>query len=548
MLIEDRKAQVFPTLTPAQVQFAIRFASAPAQRFAPGVRVFHFGDRNSAVWLVVEGGLLTTRRDDFGGEQIFGNYRAGQFSGELTELGGQASLASGYAAPEGCLAYPFDPPHLRALLIGSADIGELMMRAFILRRAALLEGRNGGSVILGEAGSLDTTRLRGFLTRNGYPHSLINAEGSDGRNLVKRLGVQRDDLPILICPSGTILKRPSDAEAGIGLGITPQLESGKEYDVVIVGAGPAGLAAAVYAASEGLTVLVLDTRSFGGQAGASSRIENYLGFPTGISGQALTARAFIQAQKFGAQFAVPVSVMELDCSNPPLHRVKLDNGVVVYGRTVVIASGARYRRPEIDQLDRFEGTCVSYWATSIEANLCEGRDIVLVGGGNSAGQAAVFLSSYARRIYLVVRSASLDASMSRYLVDRVSAAPNVDVKAYTAVARLCGTPNGELQRVDLVSRESGRSWEIEAQRMFLFIGADPNTNWLDGRITLDPKGFVVTGKVPHMPLETSSRGVFAIGDVRSESVKRVAAGVGEGAAVVAQIQSYLRASIETRIS
>src|SRR5712675_1267567 len=234
-------------------------------------------------------------------EQIFATCGPGQFSGEVSELGGQASLAAACAAPEGCVAYPFDSPHLRALLIGSADIGELMMRAFILRRAALLEGDGVGSVILGEAGSPDTVRLRGLLFRNGYPHSFIDADGVEGKTLVDRMGMQADDLPILICPNGAVLKRPSDAEAGVGLGITPVLEPGSKFDVIVVGAGPAGLATAVYAASEGLSVLVLDTRSFGGQAGASARIENYLGFPTGISGQALTARAYNQAQKFGVE-------------------------------------------------------------------------------------------------------------------------------------------------------------------------------------------------------------------------------------------------------
>jgi thioredoxin reductase (NADPH) len=412
MLLEDRKAEIFPTLTPSQLQFALRFASGPARHFAAGEKVFDVGDRNIAVWLVVEGGIVATRRDGLGREHIFATCGPGQFSGEVSELGGQASLAAACAAPEGCVAYPFDRPHLRALLIGSADIGELMMRAFILRGAALLEGDDGGSVILGEAGSPETVRLRGLLTRNGYPHSLVDADGVEGKTLVERLGMQADDLPILICPNGAVLKRPSDAEAGVGLGITPVLEPGSEFDVIVVGAGPAGPATAVYAASEGLSVLVLDTRSFGGQAGASARIENYLGFPTGISGQALTARAFIQAQKFGAQFAIPVSVEELESPAAP---VKLDNGVSVFGRTVVIASGARYRRPDIDNLHRFEGTSVSYWATPIEANLCGGHDIVLVGGGNSAGQAAVFLALYARRIHLVVRSGragSLDVALS----------------------------------------------------------------------------------------------------------------------------------------
>jgi thioredoxin reductase (NADPH) len=443
------------------------------------------------------------------------------------------------AGPEGCTAHPFDLPHLRALLISSADIGEVMMRAFILRRAALLEGDSVGSVILGEAGSPNTIRLRGLLSRNSYPHSLIDADGPEGKALVVRLGVQPDDLPILICPSGTMLRRPSDAEAGVGLGIVPDIKPGTEYDVVVVGAGPAGLATAVYAASEGLSVLVLDSRSFGGQAGASSRIENYLGFPTGISGQALTARAFIQAQKFGAQFAVPVSVVELDCSQPPLHRVALDNGVSVYGRTVVVASGARYRRPEIENLDRFEGTSVSYWATPIEATLCDGREIVLIGGGNSAGQAAVFLSSYARRVHMAVRSSGLDASMSRYLIDRIAATPNIDLRVRTTVTGLSGTADGVLESVDLTCRESDETRKVDAQYMFLFIGADPNTQWLDRRIALDSKGFVTTGSDTQLPLETSSPGVFAIGDVRCGSVKRVAAGVGEGAAAVAQIHAYL---------
>jgi thioredoxin reductase (NADPH) len=539
MLLKDRLAQVVPTLTPAQIQFALRFASGPARRFAADEKLLDVGDRNMAVWLVVEGGIVASRRDGLGRAGLFATGGPGQFSGEVSDLAGHASLAMVCAGPDGCTAYPFDLPHLRALLISSADIGEVMMRAFILRRAALLEGDSVGSVILGEAGSPETTRLRGLLTRNSYPHSLIDADGLEGKALVERLGVQSTDLPILICPNGTVLRRPSDAEAGVGLGIVPDIKPETVYDVIVVGAGPAGLAAAVYAASEGLSALVLDSRSFGGQAGASSRIENYLGFPTGISGQALTARAFLQAQKFGAQFAVPVSVVELDCSRPPLHRIALDNGVSIYGRTVVIASGARYRRPEIKGLDRFEGTGVSYWATPIEATLCEGRDIVLVGGGNSAGQAAVFLSSYARRVHMAVRSSGLDASMSRYLIDRIVATPNIDLRVRTAATGLSGTAEGVLESVDLTCRESGEVRRVGAHYMFLFTGADPNTQWLDRRIALDAKGFVTTGSDSQLPLETSSPGVFAIGDVRCGSVKRVAAGVGEGAAVVAQIHAYL---------
>jgi thioredoxin reductase (NADPH) len=545
MLLEDRIAQIVPTLTPAQIQFALRFASGPKRVFASDEKLLDVGDRNTIVWLVVEGTIVASRRDGLGREGLFATGGPGQFSGEVSDLAGHASLAMVCAGPDGCTAYPFDLPHLRALLISSADIGEVMMRAFILRRAAFLEGGGVGSVILGEAASPDTVRLRGLLTRNSYPHSLIDVDGAEGKALVERLGVLPADLPILICPNGTLMRHPSDAEAGVGLGIVPDITPEAVYDGIVVGAGPAGLAVAVYAASEGLNVLVLDSRSFGGQAGASSRIENYLGFPTGISGQALTARAFLQAQKFGAQFAVPLSVRELDCSQPPLHRVALDNGISIYGRTVVIASGARYRRPEIENLDRFEGTSISYWATPIEATLCEGRDIVLVGGGNSAGQAAVYLSAHARKVYLAVRSSGLDASMSRYLIDRIKATPNIELRVQTDVTGLSGAADGTLTSVDMNSRETGDRQRVDAQHLFLFIGADPNTRWLDQRITLDDKGFVVTGADLKFPLQTSSQGVFAIGDVRCGSVKRVAAGVGEGAAAVAQIHAYL-ASLQSR--
>ena len=545
MLLEDRIAQIVPTLTPAQIQFALRFASGPKRVFASDEKLLDVGDRNTIVWLVVEGTIVASRRDGLGREGLFATGGPGQFSGEVSDLAGHASLAMVCAGPDGCTAYPFDLPHLRALLISSADIGEVMMRAFILRRAAFLEGGGVGSVILGEAASPDTVRLRGLLTRNSYPHSLIDVDGAEGKALVERLGVLPADLPILICPNGTLMRHPSDAEAGVGLGIVPDITPEAVYDGIVVGAGPAGLAVAVYAASEGLNVLVLDSRSFGGQAGASSRIENYLGFPTGISGQALTARAFLQAQKFGAQFAVPLSVRELDCSQPPLHRVALDNGISIYGRTVVIASGARYRRPEIENLDRFEGTNISYWATPIEATLCEGRDIVLVGGGNSAGQAAVYLSAHARKVYLAVRSSGLDASMSRYLIDRIKATPNIELRVQTDVTGLSGAADGTLTSVDMNSRETGDRQRVDAQHLFLFIGADPNTRWLDQRITLDDKGFVVTGADLKFPLQTSSPGVFAIGDVRCGSVKRVAAGVGEGAAAVAQIHAYL-ASLQSR--
>src|SRR5216684_3399449 len=497
MLLNERLSQVVPTLTPRQIQFALRFASGPARRFAPNEILLDVGDRDTDVWLVVEGTIVARRRDGLGRERSFASGGPGQFSGEVNDLSGQASLAVVRAGEEGCVAYPFDQPHLRSLLIGSADIGEVMMRAF------------------------------------------IDVDDEEGRELMKRLAVEPDDLPVLISPNGTILRRPSDEQTGVGLGITPDIKENAEYDVVVIGAGPAGLASAVYGASEGLSVLVLDSRSFGGQAGASARIENYLGFPTGITGQALTARAFIQAQKFGAQFALPVSVAKLDCSKPPLHRVELLNGVSVFGRTIVIASGARYRKADIKNFDRFERRSVAYWATPIEANLCSSEDVVLVGGGNSAGQAAVFLSAHARTIYLAVRGDSLDASMSRYLIDRIAATPNIQVHTETTVAELGGTRDGLLERVHLRTANPPKEWDVAARFLFLFIGAEPNTAWLDRGIALDDRSFIVTGQSSHRGLETSSPGVFAIGDVRSGSVKRVAACVGEGAAAVAQIHGYL---------
>jgi thioredoxin reductase (NADPH) len=357
----------------------------------------------------------------------------------------------------------------------------------------------------------------------------------------------------MVCPNGAVLKRPSDAEAGMCLGLTPEIDTEKLHDVVIVGAGPAGLATAVYAASEGLSVLALDCRSFGGQAGASARIENYLGFPTGISGGALAGRAFSQAQKFGAEIAIPLEVRYLDCGGParrphdPL-RLELTDGRNIYGRTVVVASGARYRQPNIPNVTGFEGAGVSYWASAVEAKLCEGEEVALVGGGNSAGQAAVFLAPKVERLHIGVRR-PLEATMSRYLIDRIKALPNVAVHTGVEVVGLEGDESGALCKATFRGLDSGKFWTFPMRHMFLFIGADPNAGWLAKRVAVDDKGFVITGgdfaptdqpvgRAP-LPLETSVAGVFAIGDVRAGSTKRVGAAIGEGAAVVAQIHSAL---------
>ena len=549
---ETRRDQMFPRLDAAQIGTAKDFASGNARDFAPGERVFAMGERHAPVWLVLKGSIEVMRRDGIDHLAAVTVHGIGQFSGEVSQLSGRASLASGRAGPEGCTALPFDATHLRALVVGSAEIGEVLMRALILRRVALIETGGAGAVLVGRPGAADLVRLQGFLARNGQPFAVLDAtDQAEGRAVVERLGVLPQELPLMICPNGTVLKSPTDAEAGLCIGITPELDPGKVYDVAVVGAGPAGLATAVYGASEGLSVLVLDQRAIGGQAGASARIENYLGFPTGISGQALAGRAATQAQKFGAELAVPLEVRHLDCGGSdwrpgdPL-RLDLTNGGAVLARTVVVASGARYRRPDIPNLSTVEGAGVSYWASPVEAKLCEGEDVALVGGGNSAGQAVVFLAPKVRRLHLIVRGAGLETSMSRYLIDRIAALPNVTLHARTQVVGLEGDRIGGLAAVALRDHAAGTTCTCPLRHLFLFIGADPNTAWLEGCVALDDKGFVVTGMNsgggadrPAQPLETSQPSVFAIGDVRAGSTKRVAAAVGEGAAVVAQIHSVL---------
>jgi thioredoxin reductase (NADPH) len=549
-LLDTRRHQMFPVLDALQVEMARRFASGPARRFGPGEVIFDYGERHVPTWLVLEGAIEVVRRDGLGQERLIAAEQEGQFSGEISQLAGRGAIARGRAGPDGCTALPIDAPHLRALIVGFADLGEIVMRALILRRVGLLEEKGSGCVLLGKPGARDLVRLQGFLARNAYPSTVLDASEPEGRAFVERLGVLPEELPLMVCPSGAVLKRPTDAQAGVCLGITPELDPAKVYDVAIVGAGPAGLATAVYAASEGLSVLVLDQRAIGGQAGASARIENYLGFPTGISGQALAGRAFNQAQKFGAELAIPLEVARLDCEGQPGDplRLELTDGSVVRGRTVVIASGARYRRPEIPDLAMFEGAGVSYWASAVEAKLCEGEEVALVGGGNSAGQAVVFLAPKVRRLHLIIRGQGLDASMSRYLIDRISALPNVELRTRTEVVALEGDRTQGLRAAAFLDRAAGATRTCPVRHLFLFIGADPNAGWLKGCVELDKTGFVVTGGPfaiqsksarSTLPLETSRHGVFAIGDVRAGSTKRVASAVGEGAAVVGQIHTFL---------
>ncbi len=551
-IIETRFDQMFPTLDAGQVETAKRFASGPPREFAPGEIVFDIGERHAPAWLVLKGAIDVVRSNALGRETPITTHHAGQFSGEVSQLAGREVLARGRAGAEGCTALPFDATHIRALMIGSAEIGEILMRAYILRRVGLIQDGNAGSVLVGRPGSSDLNRLETFLRRNGYPYTLLNAEEEEGRTVMDRFGVLPEDLPIMLCPNGTVLKRPTDAEAGICLGLTPDLDPEKIYDVAVVGAGPAGLATAVYAGSEGLSVIVLDQKSFGGQAGASARIENYLGFPTGISGMALAGRAFNQALKFGVEIAIPLEVSKLDCgegtpSDPFM--LELTSGHKVRARSVVIASGARYRRPPIANLDMFEGAGISYWASPVEAKLCEGEEIALIGGGNSAGQATVFLAPRVKQLHLVIRGDGLEATMSRYLIDRIKALPNVELHTKTEIVALEGDQVTGLTGAIFRCKTTGETHTCPLRHIFLFIGADPNANWLEQCVDVDGKGFVITGSKfadgkgaigrPPLPLETSRPNVFAVGDVRAGSTKRVAAAVGEGAAVVAQIHSAL---------
>ncbi|TBF40541.1 FAD-dependent oxidoreductase [Rhizobium leguminosarum] len=545
----NRAEQMFPVLSPTQMISARRFASGEPHHFSAGEIVVHFGEKDAPVWLVLEGSLDVFRHDGLAHELNVVTHSPGQFTGEVSQLAGRPSLVRGVAGAEGCIALPYDGSHLRALVIGSADIGELVMRAFILRRVALIDTGGAGSILIGTPGSAAITRLQGFLTRSGYPHLVLDASADEsGRELVKRLGVSANALPVMVCPSGSVLNNPSNQEAALCLGITPDINTDVLYDVAVVGAGPAGLATSVYAASEGLKVIVLDERAVGGQAGASARIENYLGFPTGISGQALAGRAFNQALKFGAEIALPIEVRKFVPASDGYHSLELDDGRSVQAKTVVIASGARYRRPAVADIDKFEGSGVSYWATSVEARLCQGEEIALVGGGNSAGQAVAYLAPQVKKLHLVARR-PLEETMSQYLVDRIGQLPNVEIHMGCEIDAVSGDTRSELSGAVVRNNATGEKRDLELRHMFLFIGADPNAAWLVEHVKRDRSGFIVTGQDTsssdpdvRSSLETSLKNLFAIGDVRSGSTKRVAAAVGEGAAVVAQIHVALRAS------
>lgn len=535
-IIATRGDQMFLRFNDAEIERLARFGEL--RKYKPGEMLARVGEVGPGLMLILSGRVEVTRPEGPARTHIVTHER-GNFMGELAQLSGRPYLVDEQALTEvEAVAIPAE--RLRALLIAEADLGERLMRALILRRVGLIE-TGAGPVVIGDETNSDVLRLVNFLRRNGHPYRSLDP-GSDGcaRTLIERFNVEPEELPIVLCPTGQLLRNPSEDQLARCFGLVGPIDASRVYDVAVIGAGPAGLATSVYAASEGLSVLTIDCRSFGGQAGASARIENYLGFPTGISGMALMGRAFSQAQKFGVEIAIPDEAVKLRCGNDPCH-IQLNTGERIQARSVVIATGARYRRLEVDRLEEYEGTSVHYWASPLEADLCTNQEIALVGGGNSAGQATVFLAGRARRVTLIARR-SLEETMSHYLVERIRSLPNVDIMIGCEVSALGGVGN-DLATVSWRDRSTGKETERNVRYLFSFIGAEPNTDWLEtSGVRLDDRGFVSTGEEigdDRLPLETSRKGVFAVGDVRACSVKRVAAAVGDGAQVVAAIHKYL---------
>lgn len=545
-IADTRGPQMFPTLDQGEIDRLRRFGTMHS--YAAGTTIMRTGEAGYGLGIVLSGAVEIMQHDTGCAATPIVTHLPGGFTGELAQLSGRPSLVDAVAVRDTeVLAIP--PERLRAVLTAEAMLGERIMRALILRRMGLIESGGGGPVIVGPAEHPDVLRLANFLRRNGHPHHMLDPEeDSCAHTLIDRFRVEMEELPIVLCPGGQLLRNPTEGALARCIGLVGQIDPDQLFDVAVIGAGPAGLATAVYAASEGLSVLVLDCRAFGGQAGASARIENYLGFPTGISGMALMGRAFSQASKFGVEMAIPDEAVRLECGNDPLH-LRLATGERVQAKSAVIATGARYRRLDVSELEAFEGRSIHYWASPLEAQLCARQDVALVGGGNSAGQAVVYLAEHARSVKLLARR-PLEETMSRYLVERIEGLANVEVVTGAEVSGLDGA-DGVLEGIRWQPRRGGAETRCACRQLFLFIGADPNTDWLAGSgLKLDDKGFLLTGDQvsgDRLPLETSRTGVFAVGDVRASSVKRVAAAVGDGAQVVAAIHRYLAAQGEAPV-
>lgn len=527
-----REAQTFPVLPEEMVE---RIASYGApETLEDGALVFERGQRTVDFFLVLDGAIEIFDLDERGQPHVFTVHGPRQFTGEVDLFNDRQILVSGRTRGT-TRVVRLKRDVFRRMIAAEADIGEILMRAFILRRVGLMRHAQGGVVLVGSGHDGETSRIQSFLTRNGYPHRLIDRETDDGAaTFLDGFRLTPEQLPVVLA-DGELLFNPSDADLADRLGISIELDPTHVHDVAVVGGGPGGLAAAVYAASEGLDTLVLETFAPGGQAGTSSKIENYLGFPTGISGQALAGRALTQAQKFGARVAVSRPVKRLHCDQSP-YQVELDDGRRVTARAVVVATGARYRRLDIEGSERFDGRGLHYAATAVEARLCRSEEVIVVGGGNSAGQAAVFLSRSAGHVHVLVRGEGLAATMSRYLIERIDASSRITLHAHTEITALEGDP--ALERVTWTNRKTGDSETRALGNVFVMIGAQPNTDWLDGCLELDSKGFIVC-RDPSSPYASSRAGVFAVGDVRSGSVKRVASAVGEGSVAVQAVHRFL---------
>jgi len=540
---------LFPTLTGRQMQ---RIAAHGRRRAVARGDVLVESGAKVVPFFVVVAGEIEIVRPSGDTETLIVTHRAGQFSGEATMITGRRALSRVRVSEPGEVI-ELTREQVLALVQTDAELSEILMRAFILRRLEMIARDLGDVVVIGSSHDAGTLRVREFLTRNGHPFHYIDLDrDADAQTLLDQFHVSAAEVPVLICRGDAVLRSPSNQQIADCLGFNEVLDQAHVRDVVIVGAGPSGLAAAVYGASEGLDVLVLESASPGGQAGSSSRIENYLGFPTGISGLELTGRAYAQAQKFGAHIMIAKGAIGLSCERP-LYAVQIDGGPRVPARAVIIATGAEYRRPALENLTRFEGAGVYYGATPMEAQLCGGEDVIVVGGGNSAGQAAVFLSQTARRVYMLVRGGGLAESMSRYLIRRIEDNPEIVLKTQTQIVTLDG--EGHLERVGWRDDRTGLIESHDVRHVFMMTGAAPNTAWLQRCLVLDDHGFIKTGPQlsreeltnagwpltrPPFLLETSRPRIFAVGDVRSGNVKRVASAVGEGSIAIAMVHQVLQ--------
>jgi len=535
----DRQAEAFPVLTPAQIDRIRPYGTA--RKVRAGEVLYESGALGMACFVVLSGKLEIVMTQ-LSGQHVFVTYGPGGFSGEMVMISGARSLSSARAAEPGeFLEVSADALH--SLIARDAELSDIFMRAFIQRRLALVTEGMGNVVILGSRYSADTLRLREFLTRNGHPHSYIDLDSdTTAQELLDRFSLTIDEIPVAICSGKAVLRNPTTQQLAQCLGFAGTVDESRIRDVAIVGGGPAGLAAAVYAASEGLDAVVIEADFPGGQAGSSSKIENYLGFPTGVSGLELTRRAVVQAEKFGAQMMVGQRVVKFQCDQRP-YRLWLENGTVLQARSIVIAAGAQYNTPNVANLKQFEGNGVYYAATFMESQLCGGNEVVVIGGGNSAGQAAAFLAETAHKVYMLVRGKTLSESMSRYLIQRITKHPVIELHLETELVALEG--ESHLERVTWLDRSSGERSTHDIRHVFVMAGASPHSDWLRGCVALNQQGFVLTGRdldpvladapqkwplarAPQM-LETSLPAVFAVGDIRAGNVKRVASAVGEGA-------------------